>query len=57
MNTADLGYLFDLSSLNLFKVEKNKETQGGPPHLFYCSPERIRGERTDEITSPTASTV
>ena len=54
MNTADFGYLFDLSSLNLFKVEKNKEIQGGPPHLFYCSPERIRGGRTDNSELPTA---
>lgn len=54
MNTADFGYLFDLSNLKLFKVVKNKEIQEGPPHLFYCSPERIRGGRTDNSELPTA---
>lgn len=45
------GYVLGLNTLKLYKIEKNKETH---VDLLNLLPERIRGGRTDDLSSPTA---
>lgn len=45
------GYIFGLNNLNLYQIRKNKETQ---VDLLNLLPERIRGGRTGDCSSPTA---